>query len=602
MDTALIISLLILGFFTTENECQTSLCKEPNRPKNGQVNCVDNGSGVLECYATCNGGFTFQTTSVEFRTCKQIDGSWSAGNTFPDCIDSGSRCRSLSPPKNGVVRCESVNTQLVCTAECDRQHVFPTGQAALKRVCNASVGWQSTDQIPDCKAGCSTQYLISGNKNITDSDFTTSSILSENQNTYSPRKSDLFCVNNCGWRPSRSDLNQFVQVREKQFVQVREKQFVQRKTVRTGKRKTVRTGKRKTVRLGKRKPVCTGKRKTVRTGKRKPVRTGKRNKTVCSGKRKTVRTGKRNKTVRTGKRKPVRTGKRKPVRSGKRKPVRSGKRKTVRTGKINKTVRTGKRKPVRSGKRKPVRSGKRKTARTGKRNKTVRTGKRKPVRTGKRKTVRTGKRNKTINLQKAGRLLGITTKGISVGPSELYVTRFRILHSMNGKIFTPYSDENVTDKFFSGNTDAYSPKMQVFSCPFEAQYIRINPLEWHDGIGLRFDLLGCDIDSIPKTTVRPQTPPRLVTTISTQSTPQPTTGLTSGATGKTTIPQQPCSPVLPPPNGVVNCQKTATELSCTAICNDGFQFTTTKSLIQLTCQLRTGTWSNGENFPACIRK
>lgn len=36
--------------------------------------------------------------------------------------------------------------------------------------------------------------------------------------------------------------------------------------------------------------------------------------------------------------------------------------------------------------------------------------------------------------------------------------------------------------------------MQVFSCPFEAQYIRINPLEWHDGIGLRFDLLGCDID------------------------------------------------------------------------------------------------------------
>lgn len=39
----------------------------------------------------------------------------------------------------------------VCIAECDRQHVFPTGQAALKRVCNASVGWQSTDQIPDCK-------------------------------------------------------------------------------------------------------------------------------------------------------------------------------------------------------------------------------------------------------------------------------------------------------------------------------------------------------------------------------------------------------------------------------------------------------------------
>ncbi|XP_063441352.1 lactadherin-like isoform X1 [Mytilus trossulus] len=415
MDTALIISLLILGYFTTENECQTSLCKKPNQPINGQVFCI-NDSGTLKCYATCNGGFTFQTTSVEFRTCNQADGSWPSGNTFPDCIDSGSRCRSLSPPKNGVVRCESVNTQLVCIAECDRQYVFPTGQTALKKVCNASVGWQSTDRIPDCKASCSARYLISGSTNITDSDFTTSSILSENQKTFSPRKSDIFCVNECGWRPSRSDLNQFVQ----------------------------------------------------------------------------------------------------------------------------------------------------------------------------------------INLQRAGRLLGITTKGLSVGPSELYVTRFRILHSMDGKVFTPYSDANVTDKFFSGNTDGYLPKMQVFSCPFEAQYIRINPLEWHDGIGLRFDLLGCDIDSLPKTTVQPHTPPQRATTISTQSTPQPATGITSGATGKTTLPQQPCSPVLPPPNGVVNCQKTTTELSCTAICNDGFQFTTTQSLIRLTCQLQTGTWSNGKNFPACI--
>lgn len=51
-----------------------------------------------------------------------------------------------------------------------------------------------------------------------------------------------------------------------------------------------------------------------------------------------------------------------------------------------------------------------------------------------------------INLTKVFRLLGVVTKGLTLGSSELFVTRFRILHSIDGKTFVPYSDRNVTDR------------------------------------------------------------------------------------------------------------------------------------------------------------
>lgn len=56
-------------------------------------------------------------------------------------------------------------------------------------------------------------------------------------------------------------------------------------------------------------------------------------------------------------------------------------------------------------------------------------------------------------------------------------------------------DRYIFFQFFSGNSDGSTARLNIFSCPFQAQYIRLNPLEWNDGIGLRFDLLGCDIKS-----------------------------------------------------------------------------------------------------------
>ena len=61
-------------------------------------------------------------------------------------------------------------------------------------------------------ASCNTQYLISGNPTIKDSDFIVSSTMSISGKSFNPKKSDIYCPSDCGWRPTSSDLNQFVQV------------------------------------------------------------------------------------------------------------------------------------------------------------------------------------------------------------------------------------------------------------------------------------------------------------------------------------------------------------------------------------------------------
>ncbi|XP_063443403.1 uncharacterized protein LOC134723784 [Mytilus trossulus] len=157
MESAQIIFLLILGYFTIEHECQTSRCNKTNIPRNGKVNCVEDGKGNLKCYATCNRGFTFQTTSVEFRSCNQIDGSWESGNIFPDCIDTFlmKHCRPAAAPAHGTVTCAYSATDLTCTAKCNTGFSFlglpAKSQLSLK--CTTSNTWSDGDRFQDCVAG-----------------------------------------------------------------------------------------------------------------------------------------------------------------------------------------------------------------------------------------------------------------------------------------------------------------------------------------------------------------------------------------------------------------------------------------------------------------
>ena len=49
-------------------------------------------------------------------------------------------------------------------------------------------------------------------------------------------------------------------------------------------------------------------------------------------------------------------------------------------------------------------------------------------------------------------------------------------------------------QFLSGNIDNNTPKTNILSCPFDARYLRINPITWHENIAMRFEILGCNTD------------------------------------------------------------------------------------------------------------
>ncbi|KAK3093972.1 hypothetical protein FSP39_022381 [Pinctada imbricata] len=85
------------------------------------------------------------------------------------------------------------------------------------------------------------------------------------------------------------------------------------------------------------------------------------------------------------------------------------------------------------------------------------------------------------------------------GCCKQWVTKYRVLYSMdcsnNSNSWHTLSGHNVSDVFFKGNSDENTIESHDFDCPVIAKCIRINPLEWHNHISMRFDLLGCHLDT-----------------------------------------------------------------------------------------------------------
>ncbi|XP_060555890.1 lactadherin-like [Ruditapes philippinarum] len=130
-----------------------------------------------------------------------------------------------------------------------------------------------------------------------------------------------------------------------------------------------------------------------------------------------------------------------------------------------------------------------------------------------------------VKLPEVKRITGITTKGRTVltgDPSNEYVTQYRVLYSMDGKSWTPYSSQTVGDAFLSGNIDNNTPKTNILSCPFDARYVRINPIAWHENIALRFEILGCKSDGTKPTCSTPTQPPPVTMEMTPTMIPSPT--------------------------------------------------------------------------------
>ncbi|XP_071175832.1 uncharacterized protein [Mytilus edulis] len=104
-----------------------------------------------------------------------------------------------------------------------------------------------------------------------------------------------------------------------------------------------------------------------------------------------------------------------------------------------------------------------------------------------------------VELPSPSLVRGITTQGRD-GCCKQWTTKYRVMYSLDCKTdWKPVGQLGTSDTFFKGNDDENTPQSNMFDCPVIAKCIRVNPLEWSNRIALRFDLIGCALDSGNKT-------------------------------------------------------------------------------------------------------
>ncbi|KAK1789031.1 hypothetical protein P4O66_014985 [Electrophorus voltai] len=117
-----------------------------------------------------------------------------------------------------------------------------------------------------------------------------------------------------------------------------------------------------------------------------------------------------------------------------------------------------------------------------------------------------------VDLGAAKTVRGIITQGArsvdGSGSAEnrAFVRKYRLSHSMNGKEWSYFLDPKTGHaKIFEGNTHYDTPEIRRFD-EIVTQFIRVYPERWSPaGIGMRLEILGCDLP-VPPVAVSESTP------------------------------------------------------------------------------------------------
>ncbi|XP_055937840.1 hemocytin-like [Argiope bruennichi] len=86
-------------------------------------------------------------------------------------------------------------------------------------------------------------------------------------------------------------------------------------------------------------------------------------------------------------------------------------------------------------------------------------------------------------------IYGVVTKGRHGHPE--WVKSYLVLYSRDGNAYAYVTEDGNNPQIFTGNYDSQTPIEHVFNTPFEARFVRIQPLSFQKEIALRFDVLGC---------------------------------------------------------------------------------------------------------------
>ncbi|XP_046603352.1 hemocytin isoform X1 [Neodiprion virginianus] len=97
-------------------------------------------------------------------------------------------------------------------------------------------------------------------------------------------------------------------------------------------------------------------------------------------------------------------------------------------------------------------------------------------------------------------LTGVETKGYN----NIWTITYKILYSHDGRQWNPVTTTDGTEKRFLANFDDKTTRINYFERPIQARYLRIQPITWHEHVGLKAEIRGCYLP-YPVTTISSST-------------------------------------------------------------------------------------------------
>ncbi|XP_066287775.1 uncharacterized protein [Branchiostoma lanceolatum] len=141
-----------------------------------------------------------------------------------------------------------------------------------------------------------------------------------------------------------------------------------------------------------------------------------------------------------------------------------------------------------------------------------------------------------IDLLERKAITGIQTQGDETfRPYYMYVTSFKLVHSDDGTNWNTYQ-QNGSDKIFEVDTKGEEDEVKTnhIDPPIVTRFIRLMAVSWREGIAIRLELLGCELQ--PTTPLMMTTP--TVTRLTTTSAPMTAFMITDLATAANGVVQQ----------------------------------------------------------------
>ncbi|XP_015177061.1 PREDICTED: hemocytin [Polistes dominula] len=104
-------------------------------------------------------------------------------------------------------------------------------------------------------------------------------------------------------------------------------------------------------------------------------------------------------------------------------------------------------------------------------------------------------------------ITGIQTKG----DNNIWTTVYKIFYSIDGHQWNPIINDDNIEVEFLGNFDSINIKTNLFERPLRTRYLKIQPIKWHEHIGLKVEVLGCFLPYPVVTTELPTSTEQIVT-------------------------------------------------------------------------------------------